>query len=72
MSIARGDPDVYAVKQKAHQEVVEWLKKNGATYGLPDAVGDLDDVQRETLQSLFEGENVSHCLASSVLVKMGC
>lgn len=59
LSIARGDPDIYAAKQKAHGEVVGWLKKNGPTYGLADAVADLDSVQRETLQSLFEGENVS-------------
>jgi hypothetical protein len=59
ISIARGDAEAHSIKQKAHQDVAEWLKKNGKTYGLPEDVIGLDDVQRETLQSLYEGENVS-------------
>lgn len=59
ISIASGDAEAHTVKQKAHQNVAEWLKKNAQTYGLPEDVGALDDVQRETLQSLYEGENVS-------------
>lgn len=60
LSIARGDSELHAAKQRAHQEVTDWLKRNGPNYGLPETVKELDDVQRETLQSLFEGENVSH------------
>lgn len=59
MSIARGDAEAHTVKQKAHQDVVEWLSKNAQTYGLPGNISDLDEVQRETLQSMYEGENVS-------------
>lgn len=59
LSIARGDAEAHSVKQNAHQNVVDWLFKNAQTYGLPDSVEGLDEVQRETLQSLYEGENVS-------------
>jgi hypothetical protein len=68
LSIARGDSDLHAAKQRAHQEVVDWLKKNGPTYGLASTVEELDGVQRETLQSLFEGENVSRLLSPLLLV----
>ncbi|KAJ9112586.1 hypothetical protein QFC19_000605 [Naganishia cerealis] len=57
LSIARGDAETYAAKANAHQEVTDWLKKNAVNYGLSDTIDQLDDVQRETLQSLFEGEN---------------
>lgn len=59
LSIARGDSAAHSAAVKAHQQVADWLAKNASNYGLPDTIHELDDVQKETLQSMYEGENVS-------------
>lgn len=59
LSVARGDANAHSAAVKAHQEVADWLKKNASNYGLPNTIHELDDVQKETVQSMYEGENVS-------------
>ncbi|KAJ9107423.1 hypothetical protein QFC21_000874 [Naganishia friedmannii] len=57
LSIARGDSTAYSSAVKAHQEVTDWLSKNASNYGLPVTMLELDEVQKETVQSMYEGEN---------------
>ncbi|KAJ9123121.1 hypothetical protein QFC22_001312 [Naganishia vaughanmartiniae] len=57
LSLARGDTAAQSAAIQAHQEVVDWLKKNASNYGLPDTIPELDDVQKETVQTMYEGEN---------------
>ncbi|KAJ9123804.1 hypothetical protein QFC24_003580 [Naganishia onofrii] len=57
LAIARGDATAHSAAVKAHQEVADWLKKNASNYGLPNTIHELDDVQKETVQSMYEGEN---------------
>ena len=72
LSIARGDAEAHAIRRKAHQDVADWLFKNSQTYGLPDSIGSLDEVQRETLQSLYEGQNVRRLLTIFARDAYGC
>ncbi len=58
LDIARGNIEHHVELSEHHQRLSEWLNAQHASYGLPPTVEELDEVQRETLQSLFEDANV--------------
>lgn len=59
LDIAKGDSIIQARNLAAFQTVSNWLSAQHASYGLPSTLTELDDVQKETLQSVYEGSNVS-------------
>jgi hypothetical protein len=59
LDIARGDAAAHSKLVDQHHHVVSWLSAQHASYGLPATITELDEIQRETLQSLYEDNNVS-------------
>lgn len=58
LDIAHGNVDRHAELTHHHQRVVAWLNAQHTSYGLPSTVAELDEIQRETLQGLYEDTNV--------------
>ncbi|BGP37374.1 hypothetical protein JCM10450v2_001283 [Rhodotorula kratochvilovae] len=56
IDFAAGDTDAYRHDLGRFQDLAAWLKANGAKYGLPARVDDLDDAARETLTAVYEGD----------------
>lgn len=58
VEISIGSAVEYAKQVAQYQLVVSWLDKNHATYSLPPHIAELNEVERETVDSLYAGENV--------------
>jgi hypothetical protein len=55
IDFASGDQAAYDTELAAYNGLSRWLAANGASYGLPTELGELDEVGRETLASVYEG-----------------
>lgn len=68
LDLARGSKVDHAALVKDHEDVKSWLIANASSYGLPEDLGALDDVGRETFIELYEGANVrAHLLSENAL-----
>lgn len=56
IDFAAGDADAYKSELDRWHELVRWLEANGAKYGLPSRLDDLDETGRESLAALYEAE----------------
>ena len=55
IDFASGDQAAYDNDLAAYEALSKWLAANGASYGLPTELSELDDVGRETLASVYGG-----------------
>lgn len=56
IDFAAGDSQAYEEALRRYDELVKWLAENGAKYGLPGNLDELDDAGRETLAAVYEGD----------------
>lgn len=56
IDFAAGDIAIYTAEVEAYEALAGWLTKNGANYGLPAELDELDEVARETLAAVYEGD----------------
>lgn len=56
IDFAAGDSQAYEESLRRYDELVKWLAENGAKYGLPGKLDELDDAGRETLTAVYEGD----------------
>ncbi|BGP19029.1 hypothetical protein JCM10213v2_007109 [Rhodosporidiobolus nylandii] len=56
IDFAAGDAAAHAAEKKHFDELRGWLAANGAKYGLPATLEDLDESGRETLTAVYEGD----------------
>lgn len=59
LEIGIGDRTAYASALKVYEDAQDWLSQRASSYSLPSKLEDLDDVQLETLASIY----VRHLLA---------
>ncbi|GAA6035020.1 hypothetical protein JCM8097_002146 [Rhodosporidiobolus ruineniae] len=56
LDFASGDSAAHAAELKRYNDLVSWLTANGAKYGLPEKLDELDESGRETLAAVYEGD----------------
>lgn len=68
LTFASGDVQRYDAELAAHTNLVKWLESTGSvSYGLPQTLNELDDVGKETLESLYPNEVQISSIASRCL-----
>ncbi|GAA5973266.1 hypothetical protein JCM11641_003041 [Rhodosporidiobolus odoratus] len=56
IDFAAGDAAAHAAGTSRYDALVSWLAENGAKYGLPQRLEELDESGRETLTAVYEGD----------------
>ncbi|GAA5908798.1 uncharacterized protein JCM6883_004171 [Sporobolomyces salmoneus] len=65
IDFAAGDQARYDHDYSQYKALEKWLAQNGAKYGLPEELNELDEASRETLTAMYEAETKTTLTASS-------
>jgi hypothetical protein len=53
LTFASGDQQAFDAQNTSHSDLKTWLQQTGPSYGLPDSLSELNEVGKETLESLY-------------------